>query len=148
MRRVLDAPVPAPAWPDGVCLSSFTPDQAQDAHALLVRCYEHGGGTVGAFDEWWPALLADPEFDSALCFVARRIEGDMVGIAQCWTSAFVKDLVVHPSWRRRGVGEALLLHAFGLFRARGAKFVDLKVLDDNPSGAYRLYSRVGMIVAP
>lgn len=59
-------------------------------------------------------------------------------------SAFIKDLVVHPSARRLGLGEALLRQAFLAFAARGADAVDLKVEIDNPTGARRLYERAGM----
>ena len=57
----------------------------------------------------------------------------------------MKDLVVHETWRRRGLGEALLLHVFATFRARGAEAVELKVQSDN-TGAVRLYERAGMRV--
>ena len=68
----------------------------------------------------------------------------IAGVAQCWTSAFVKDLAVRPRLRRRGLGSALLLQAFRTFRERGAAFVDLKVVADNLSGALRLYRSHGM----
>ena len=55
----------------------------------------------------------------------------------------MKDLVVHPDWRRRGLGEALLLHVFAEFHRRGAARVDLKVWENN-SDARRLYGRMGM----
>jgi ribosomal protein S18 acetylase RimI-like enzyme len=57
-------------------------------------------------------------------------------------------LVVHPLARRRGTAEALLRTAFREFRRRGAKHVDLKVQTDNPTGAVRLYKRVGMREVP
>ena len=60
------------------------------------------------------------------------------------TSAFVKDIVVHESWRRRGLGEALLLEAFRTFERRGASHVGLKVQAGNAS-AIALYERVGMM---
>lgn len=113
-------------------------------HSLFVTGYAGGGGEIGGFDEWWGSLSADAEFDPALCFLARNSSAALVGATQCWTSAFVKDLVVHPLWRRRGVGEALMLYVFAAFKTRGAASVDLKVLRNNPSGAYRLYQRLGM----
>jgi ribosomal protein S18 acetylase RimI-like enzyme len=67
------------------------------------------------------------------------------GAVLCWTSAFAKDLVVHESWRRRGLGEALLLHAFNALATRGATAVELKVEAANRS-AVRLYERLGMQV--
>jgi ribosomal protein S18 acetylase RimI-like enzyme len=89
-------------------------------------------------------MAADEEFDPELWFLAQS--GPMLaGAVLCWTSAFVKDVVVHESWRRRGVGEALMRHAFRAFAARGAEAVDLKVQASN-AGAAALYERVGMRV--
>ena len=61
---------------------------------------------------------------------------------------FIKDLVVHPLARRRGVAEALLMTAFWEFQRRGEKQVDLKVQTDNPTGAVRLYKKLGMREVP
>jgi ribosomal protein S18 acetylase RimI-like enzyme len=141
-RDLRDAPA-APIWPAGVRLIEFTAAAAAEVHELLSFGYGSGGGEVCAFEQWWNSVSTDAEFDAALCFLARYREGPLVGVAQCWTSGFIKDLVVHPHWRQRGVGEALLRHAFATFRQRGAVAVDLKVRADNYS-ALRLYERVGM----
>jgi ribosomal protein S18 acetylase RimI-like enzyme len=137
----------AATWPEGVRLLGFTPGQAAEVHAVLTLAYSQGGGSVPPYSEWWPALATDAEFDPTLLFVARDIACRVVGVAQCWASAFIKDLAVHPEWRRRGLGRALLLHAFGVFKSRGATTVSLKVEADNPSGAMRLYQSVGMYPA-
>ncbi|WP_236846471.1 MULTISPECIES: GNAT family N-acetyltransferase [unclassified Bosea (in: a-proteobacteria)] len=113
-------------------------------HDLLTLGYSLGGGRVATFEEWKAALLGDSDFDPALVFVVSDAQGAIVAVCQCWASAFVKDLVVHPSARRQGLGEALLHHVFAAFTARGADIVDLKVEIDNPTGARRLYERVGM----
>ena len=144
MRRALDEPFPAPTWPVDVYPSTFTPEQAREVHNLFAIGYANGGGTVGQFNDWWAGLVADSEYEPTLCFVARTARDQIVGAAQCWTSAFVKDLVVHPLWRRRGIGEALMLHAFAVFRNRGAAYLDLKVLKENPFDALQLYCRLGM----
>lgn len=68
----------------------------------------------------------------------------MIGLAQCWTSAFLKDLVVSAPWRRKGIGRALLLQAFNTFQERGAVHFDLKVEVGNTSNAEQLYRRAGM----
>jgi ribosomal protein S18 acetylase RimI-like enzyme len=52
---------------------------------------------------------------------------------------------VHETWRRRGVGEALLRHVLATFAARGAPAVELKVHSTN-AGALALYERVGFRV--
>jgi ribosomal protein S18 acetylase RimI-like enzyme len=145
MRQRLGEALEQPTWPSGVHLQSFTENRASEVHALLTLAYANRGGSVPSFDEWWRSLSADCEYDSNLCFLACDEEGSLIGFAQCWTSAFVKDVVVHPRFRRLGVGKALLLHIFRVFQERGATAVDLKVVSDNPTGAILLYESVGML---
>ncbi|RYE83204.1 MAG: N-acetyltransferase [Hyphomicrobiales bacterium] len=144
MRRELAGPVPAPVWPAGYGLAPFAIADLPAHHALLALGYSLGGGRVPPFEDWRAALLADSGFDPALVFVAKDARGAVAAICLCWSSAFIKDLVVHPSARRLGLGEALLRQAFLAFAARGAHAVDLKVEIDNPTGARRLYERAGM----
>ena len=144
MRRSLADPVPAPVWPSGIRLVPFEPERhAEAVHALLVEAYARGGGTVEPFAIWWPGLRDNSEFDPALCFLAVDAGDQVVGAAQCWTSAFIKDLAVSPALRRHGLGSALLHQVFHAFRERCAASVDLKVHSDNPSGALRLYRSHG-----
>jgi ribosomal protein S18 acetylase RimI-like enzyme len=133
-----------PTWPPGVHVRTWRSRDAASVHALLVHGYRGGGGSVKPFDDWLAEITGDEEFDPALCFVAASDRG-LAGTALCWTSAFVKDLVVHESWRRRGLGEALLLSVFASFADRGADAVELKVESTN-LGARRLYERVGFRV--
>ena len=148
LRRDLASAVDDPVWPADFSLRLFTAGDAPAVHRLMQIAYAKGGGSVGSFDQWWPGVRDDGEFDAALCFLAVDAHGEIVGAAQCWTSAFIKDLVVHPDVRRRGIAEALLLSAFQVFRLDGAAHVDLKVQMDNPSGAVRLYRRLGMRDVP
>jgi ribosomal protein S18 acetylase RimI-like enzyme len=67
-----------------------------------------------------------PSFEPECWFVAGSPDGSLAGAALNWKEGFVKDLVVHPAHRRRGLGEALLHHTFRHFRARGARCVSLK----------------------
>jgi ribosomal protein S18 acetylase RimI-like enzyme len=144
MRRSLADPIPEPVWPAEITLVPFDPDRhAARIHALLVAAYAQGGGYVEPFAIWWPSLSQDAEYDPTLCFVAADGEGEIIGVAQCWTGAFVKDLAVAPSARRQGLGAALLCQAFRVFRERGAVSLYLKVDANNPSGALRLYRSLG-----
>ena len=142
LTRDLSGPTPVPTWPEHVRLAPFSATLAPPVHALLLRAYAEGGGTVPAeFDAWWAMTRHDPEFDASLCFVA--VAGNQpVGFALCWTTGFIKDLVVDPDWRGKGIGSALLLTAFAAFRDQGLREVSLKVLTDNMR-ARRLYARMG-----
>jgi len=136
-------------WPIGVQLIAFNPEQhAREARSLLNLAYSSGGGEVIDFENWWPALKADPEYDRNLCFPVFDIEsGRMAAFAQCWTTGFVKDIAVSNELRRTGIGRALMRHISQAFYTRGRTKVSLKVQTDNPSGAVEFYTSLGMEAA-
>jgi ribosomal protein S18 acetylase RimI-like enzyme len=142
MRIELRGEIPRPAWPEGSHVRGFHDSDGPRLHALLEHGYRNGGGSVDAFDLWLPAITGDSEFDPEVCFLVE-VGDELAAAAICWTSAFVKDIVVHETWRRHGLGEALLRLAFRTFQARGADGVELKVQAHN-APAIRLYERVGM----
>ncbi|MBV4485214.1 GNAT family N-acetyltransferase [Pseudomonas sp. SWRI153] len=144
MRRDLSEALPDAQWPSDMQLSVYRPELATAVHRLMQLGERQGGGRVPPLEDWQQRFVSDPEYDLALCFVAIDAEG-VAGVAQCWTSSYIKNLVVHPRLQGRGLGRALLLHAFGEFRQRHEGFVDLKVLEDNLR-AQRLYESVGMFV--
>lgn len=141
--------LPRPDWPPGTRPAPFNPlAHPPAAHRLLAQAYEVGGGSVAGFAGWWKSVRTDGEYDPTLCFVAvAQDSGRMLGFAQCWTSDWIKDFVISPDFRRRGLGRALLLHVFHAFQRRGAREVALGVHADNPSGAVQLYRSLGMEVA-
>ncbi|WP_137804867.1 GNAT family N-acetyltransferase [Pseudomonas sp. G(2018)] len=142
MRRDLAEAVPDIAWPTGIQLTQYRTELAAAVHHLMELGYRDGGGRVPALTLWQRQFETDPEYDPSLCFIALDVNG-IVAVCQCWTSAYIKNLVVHPRVRRQGLGRALLLHAFKVFQQRREGFVDLKVLEDNLR-ARRLYDSVGM----
>ncbi|MDB6143772.1 MAG: GCN5-related N-acetyltransferase [Pseudomonas sp.] len=142
MRRNLRQPVPPTSWPGNTRLVGFHLELAAQVHELLVLGYRQGGGSVPNYSAWRTAFDSDPEFDPSLCFVACDDHG-LIGVAHCWTSAFIRDLVVHPRAQRQGVALSLLNHAFQVFHSRGEACADLKVLETNHS-ARRLYETSGM----
>lgn len=148
LRKHLSAPQPSPVWPAGVRLAPVGDTRPDALHAILADAYANGFGTVPPTSaEWWTSLTSDSEFDPALVFVAIDVSASPVGLAQCWTSGFVKDLAVVPHWRGKGIGDALLAEAFAAFRDRGLPHVDLKVGAAN-APAIGLYLRAGMVEAP
>ncbi|HEX6001917.1 MAG TPA: GNAT family N-acetyltransferase [Hyphomicrobiaceae bacterium] len=144
LRRDLTEALAPPTCPAGYRVRTFAADDATTVHRLLEVGYAEGGGHVAAFSEWWPSLRDDDDFAEDLCFLALDERQDIVGVAQCWTTAFIKDLVVHPLARRRGIATLLLTRVFWEFRRRGATHVDLKVQRDNPTGAVLLYKAHAM----
>jgi ribosomal protein S18 acetylase RimI-like enzyme len=144
MAVELRPPLPAPDPPADVRLRPFDADRdAAEVHACLVEAFAGSDERVAPFEKWRPWLLGDPSYDPALVFVAE-VGGEVVGMAQCWTEGFVKDLAVRPGYRGRGLGEELLRAVFAEFARRGVARVRLKVDAGNPTGAVRLYRRMGM----
>lgn len=143
LRRSLAEPIVPSDLPPGVEWLPLWRSRPTDLHRLLVLAYGEGGGAVGSFDQWWWPLVDDTEFDPALVIVAAGADQEPLGLVQCWSSSFVKDIVVHPDAQNRGLGSALLTCAFSLLRERGHLHADLKVEQTN-SAAQRFYARHGM----
>lgn len=141
LRRDLTRDLPAPQWPAGTQLDHYRDECAPAIHAVLCMTQAQGG-RVANLQTWRQQFVTDAEFDPTLCLVASNAEG-ILGVAQCWTSAFIKNLAVHPCAQGQGLGRALLLHAFQVFKQRGEPYVDLKVLESNQR-ARQLYESAGM----
>ena len=142
LRRSLAEEVAAPAWPDGFTLRPFQAADARAVHALLTQTLAKEEEN---FDLWWALHSSDAEYDPALWFVVDGPDGRLAAVALCWTSDSLKYLAVHPDARRNGLAEALLLHVFATFKARGAARVDLKTMVVENANAIRLYRRHGMV---
>lgn len=143
LRRDLTASLPAPQWPADTRLDHYRDELAPAIHAVLRMTQEQGGGRVASLEEWRRQFITDAEFDPTLCLVASNADG-ILGVAQCWTSAFIKNLSIHPCAQGQGLGRALLLHTFHVFKQRGEPYVDLKVLESNQR-ARQLYESAGML---
>ena len=138
---------PEPAFPAGVDVRPYRPADAPGVYALLELAFAENNERVQPFDEWLHFMTGDDWFDARFWHLAER-GGELVGCVLTWAphpaeGGWVKDLGVHPEHRRRGLGEALLHHAARAYRAAGVRRVGLKVDDDNPTGAPRLYERLG-----
>jgi mycothiol synthase len=145
MQRELDEEIPPPSWPDGRSPRAFRPEDAEDVKALLDIAYaKEPDFTNRPFAEWKSFMLGDPSFEPESWFVVEASDGSLAAAALNWSEGFVKDLVVHPAHRRRGIGAALLRHTFRHFQARGAERVTLKTDSRNTSEAWRLYESLGM----
>lgn len=130
------------AWPSSLRRAPLSLKNAAAVYQVLALGHQHGGGSVAQYHAWLEAFENDPECDRHLCFVVEDDVG-VVAVAQCWTSAFIRNLVVHPRAHRRGVGLMLLDLVFKAFARRGEGHVDLKVMESNLP-ARRLYERAGM----
>jgi mycothiol synthase len=136
--------LPPPRWPEDVIVRTFRAEDAVEVKELLDIAYAaEPDFRERSFDDWRQFMLGDPSFDPGCWFLAEA-DGELVAAALNWKEGYVKDIVVHPEHRRRGLGEALMRHTFREFRRRGAARVTLKTDSTNPTEAWRLYERLGM----
>jgi len=151
MWRTLDGDVAAAEWPSDVSVRSYLDADGERVHELLDDAYAGWDRDYveRGHDDWLAFMTAHDDFDPALWFLAER-DDQLVGCALHWRETqgkgWVKDLVVDPSERGRGLGKALLQHGFAAYRDRGAERVGLKVDAGNPTGAPQLYERVGFVI--
>ncbi len=138
---------PVPEVRDGLAVDTFREDEAREYHDAVGEAFANEWGFVPmSFEEWWK-LRADD--DKSLWFVVR--DGERIAAyARCESGrhggGFVGMIGTRQAYRRQGLGQALLLHAFREFWARDIRRVSLGVDSENPTGATRLYERVGMHV--
>jgi RimJ/RimL family protein N-acetyltransferase len=140
---------PEAAWPPGVRPEPFRLGAHDEVMHVTVgeafsEHFRHPGESV---DEWRQRMMQS-EFDPRFWFLAR--EGDGVVAGLCGYNqkdrGWVRELGVAADQRGRGIGMAMLRHAFGLFHDAGQRRVGLGVDAENVSGASRLYERAGMRV--
>ena len=142
---------PAPPKPvEGIRIATFRVADAHAYHAAMNEAFVDDWGFVPMpFDEWKRFRLEAPDVDTSLWFLAWD-DDEVAGVIRCepkrFGGGFVGALGVRRPWRGRGIGTALLQHAFAEFHRRGVPRVSLGVDAENPSGATRLYERAGMRV--
>ena len=145
-RMVIDLDAePEPAtWPEGYEVAPLAPGEERLLHEVLEAAFvDHWGHTERPFEEWMKARVLERD----LCFLVRG-GGEVAAAAECKRELFgmgwVDVLGTRGDHRRQGLGNALLRHAFRELYRRGARRVGLGVDSENPTGATRLYERVGM----
>jgi ribosomal-protein-alanine N-acetyltransferase len=100
-----------------------------------------------SFTTPWPphAYKTELETNRLATYVVARMGDEVVGYGGMWImvdEAHVTTFAVHPAWRRRGVGERILIALLDLAIARHAREATLEVRLSNLP-ARRLYEKYG-----
>jgi len=149
METELHEAPPQPHWPAGISVRTFVSgeDERPLFEAVEDAFRDMWGRPRGTFERF-VGITETGSFDPALWFLA--IDGDEIaGATLCKTLAsegWVNVVGVRRPWRNRGLGLALLHHAFAEFQRRGVRKVSLSVDAESITGAPRLYGRAGMRV--
>jgi len=100
-----------------------------------------------SFSTPWPddAYRSELQSNRLATYVVARLGAEVVGFGGLWVmvdEAHITTFAVHPAWRRRGVGERLLLALLDAAIAQRAREATLEVRLSNLA-ARRLYEKYG-----
>jgi mycothiol synthase len=148
-----DEPVPPAELPAGIRIRTAVAGDEPAVHRLEADAFaRHFAYLPLPYDEWLQSRTVLNPFDPSLWFLAvdgERIVGMSLCLSEAWGRSdvgWVSSLGIHPDWRGRGIGLALLRHSFAEFQRRGQRRAGLGVDSQNGTGATRLYDRAGMHV--
>jgi mycothiol synthase len=156
LRRVDFAGKPHPPR-DVECITvrGFRLEEARQLYEAHVEAFaDHWGQGTETYEDFRHHQFDAPEFDPGLWFVAwdgtelAGYVGAQEKSREDPSRGYIGLLGVRRPYRRKGLGEALLLHAFGALHARGLRGADLHVDTDSLTGATGLYAKVGMGAHP
>lgn len=146
MEASLAQPLPTPRWPEGVSVRNFKRGSDEQAvYDVIEQAFTRPDRIPVTFEVWQSLMLRPGVFDPGLWLVAQ--EGDRI-IGACLgfedpDRGWVRQLAVDQTARGRGVGAALLLQAFAVFKQRGFERVGLGV-EANNRNALEFYEKIGM----
>ncbi|XVV12046.1 GNAT family N-acetyltransferase [Actinoplanes sp. CA-131856] len=154
MQMSLDGvPHTAPEPPEGVTVRTVRSDDDADmraVHSVIQQAFLDSDHRTADYDAWRKGLDEEPVHVYDEWFVAE-VEGRVVGALESSADSgdnndegFVKRLGVLSAYRKRGLGETLLRHAFAVYARKGYAKAGLGVDLSNPTEAARLYLAVGM----
>jgi mycothiol synthase len=156
MVMPLDQDLQSPAWPEGITLRVYHhPDDAKDFFRAEEEAFKDHWGFVDepfeeGFKRWFHYATKRVDFDPNLWIMA--MDGDEIaGLIRSRYEyeedpemGWISSLAVRRPWRGRGLGLALLQHAFLDLAKRGKARVGLGVDAGSLTGATRLYEKAGM----
>ena len=150
MEVSLTATPDAPRSPAGIEIRSMRAGEEPVAYDIQHEAFEDTWEPIRwSYEEWAHAYVEPSHFERALWFLAW--DGPVAcAVAICRRHAtdpalgWIAVLAVRKEWRRRGIGHALLAHAFAAFAGRGLARAGLGVDSESLTGANALYEKVGM----
>jgi ribosomal protein S18 acetylase RimI-like enzyme len=147
MQRDLEKLPTAAALPPNVELLPWDPvlDGAV-MHAFNVAFRGQWGVPQLTPELWREFFTGVPQFRPELSCMALA-GGEVVGFCINWVTqprqGWVEAVGVLPEWRGKGLASALLAHSLNAFGKAGLTRAALDVDAENPTGALRLYKKLG-----
>ena len=154
MRRSLARPLPEKPLPKGLQIVNWTKEIDTDLRHAFNEAFSEQWGLPTMTEELWQKFFVGvPQFRSDLTYLA--LDGDtIVGFCLNWVDTarnkqtgvgegWIEAVGTLPAWRGHGLASALLVHSMKAFVADGLQQAGLDVDTQNPTGALRLYEKLG-----
>jgi mycothiol synthase len=137
---------------DGMTTAPLVPRDGPAVARVWRACEIHDDGEALLTEEDFAASCRRPSMDLRRDSIGVRDGGELVALALLGASVLIAEddllwvaqLAVVREHRARGLGRALLVHAFGVAWRAGLRHVGLST--DSRTGARGLYEHVGMRV--
>lgn len=151
MAADLETEVPRTLPPEGIDIRAFRlKEDGRLLHATMQEAFaDDFWRSNEPFEAWQTRLVGRGDFDPGLWFIAwdgEQAAGGLVAYDH-GDLGWIKGLGVRRPWRCRGIGSALLTHAFAELARRGQRRVELGVDAEGATQPLRVYERAGMHVA-
>lgn len=141
-RPTVESSLPKP-----LCIQQWADSTLTAFHDAYARAYEDQRLVEPQSADTWDQLTADPSFAEDLTRIAIDPDGKVVAFVLAFraTSGGVElgPIGTIPEWRGRGVSTALLSTVLIHCRNNRVLPITLTVDGDSPTGAQRLYERLG-----
>jgi len=153
MERDLGQPIPALPLPAGLELRPALESQYRVIWEAQREAFQDHWGYTPWPEEHYQRFASFPHYDPSLWRVAW--DGDQVaGMVLSYINheeneryarrrGYTEDIAVIRPWRRRGLASALIARSLSALTERGMTEAALSVDAENPSGALRVYERLG-----
>jgi mycothiol synthase len=153
MARDLNDPIPDPALPDGLEIRAAQPDHFRAIWEAEREAFQDHWGYSPWPEESYQRFLAFPHYDPTLWRVAwdgAQVAGSVLSYINADENerlarrrGYTEDISVRRPWRRRGLASALIAASLHALKDQGMTEAALEVDSENPTGALRVYERLG-----
>jgi mycothiol synthase len=156
MRIEFGRPPTAPTPVAGIDIRALERGQERAVYRCMTDAFrDHWGADEMPEAEWIHRHVeAEDQYHPELWLLAwagERLAGALMALPESVQEpalGYINEIGVRREFRRRGIGEALLRSCFVRLYDRGSRGALLHVDSSSPTGADRLYERVGMTAKP
>lgn len=154
MHRSLERPLPHKPLPKGLQILTWTKEQDDALREVFNEAFSDQWGLPTMTEELWKQFFVGvPQFRPDLTYLA--VDGEtMVGFCLNWVDearnkqigvgeGWIEAVGTVPAWRGQGLASALMVYSMKAFIKEGLEQAGLDVDTQNPTGALRLYEKLG-----